>query len=666
MHRLNCQRRKPEMQTAFEYGTAKERRLSAKPRAVIILLTVIMLLGLSTSAEAQSRSLYWRRLDVDIQVQPNGDMRITETNDIVFQGGPFRFGYAAIPPGRWDQIRDVTVTDETGQVYQRSTSESPYTYYTDRDEDGNFVIQWYFPSTRDREHTYIIAYTVVGGLRYYEDRNEVYWKAIAPDHDYPIQSSTVTVRLPPGAAVLGHPDNPLAAVTMGAPAAMNVSADGSVVTFSANRAIRSGEQMEVHVPFPLGFVTGSKPAWQAEIDRQEEWNSTGRRTADFGLLALGALLLILGPGLVYVLWYTRGRDPQVGLAAPHIAGPPSDVRPGLAGTLLDERADMQDIMATLVDLARRGYLTITEENQPGLFGIGASRDFVYTRTDKPASDLLSFERTLLERLFGRSGQQRLSQLRNKFYTAVPVLQGQLYDESVKAGFFRGNPQSTRSMYTALGFGLLFVVGIAGFVLMAALAESFSAYVICPFIALGIAAIALMITGQFMPARTRKGAEEAAKWRAFKNYLANINKYTKVKEATDQFDKYLPYAIAFGLERSWISAFSQVETVPMPMWYRPWVHMPGPVSQRETVGSGRGGLARPMPAPGEGVTLDGMSEGLAGSLNNMSEGLTSMLNSAGNVFTSSPQPSGGRGGGSFRGGGFSGGGGGGGGGGRGFG
>lgn len=641
--------------------------MSVKLRIALIVLAVLGLLSLSTTVEAQSRSLYWQRLDVDIRVQPNGDMRITETNHIVFEGGPFRFGYAAIPPGRWEDIRDVRVSDESGRVYERSSSERPYTYFTERDEDGNFVIRWFFPATSDSTHVYRLEYTVVGGLRYYPDHNQVYWKAIPPDHDFPIQAATVTVYLPPGTTVLRSKTDPnelLASVTAGVPATVSLSADGNVVVFKASRAMRPGEEMEVFVPFPAGFVSGTKPGWQDRVDQQEEWDRTGRPLATLGLGALGVLLLILGPGLVFLLWYTRGRDPKVGLAAPYLAEPPSDLRPGLAGTLLDERADLQDIMATLIDLAQRGYLTITEEQTPGLFGIGASRDFLYTRTDKPASDLLLYERTLLERLFSRTSQRRLSDLRNKFYTVIPTLQNQLYDEVVKVGFFRGDPQRVRTLYTGLGVLLLVLAGAAGIILMGLLAESFSAAIICPFIALGITAVALIIVGQFMPARTRKGAEEAAKWRAFKNYLQNITKYTNVQEATDQFDKYLPYAIAFGLERSWINTFSRVERVPVPMWYRPWFYGPASARRGGTMATPVGGPS-PLAGAGEGLSLDRMSEGMAASLNSMSEGLTSMLNTAGRVLTSSPQPSGG-GRGGFRGGGFSGGGGGGGGGRRGFG
>lgn len=80
------------------------------------------------------------------------------------------------------------------------------------------------------------------------------------------------------------------------------------------------------------------------------------------LLALLASLVLLlgGPALAVVTWVTKGRDPNVGLVAEYLNEPPN-VPPGLAGTLVDEKADMADVIATFVDLARRGAITMQEE-----------------------------------------------------------------------------------------------------------------------------------------------------------------------------------------------------------------------------------------------------------------------------------------------------------------
>ena len=70
------------------------------------------------------------------------------------------------------------------------------------------------------------------------------------------------------------------------------------------------------------------------------------------------------------------------MVAEYLPEPPDDISPGLIGTLLDEQADMEDIVATLVDLAQRKIISITEEQTGSLL---TARDFVYPlRKPRPA------------------------------------------------------------------------------------------------------------------------------------------------------------------------------------------------------------------------------------------------------------------------------------------
>jgi hypothetical protein len=78
---------------------------------------------------------------------------------------------------------------------------------------------------------------------------------------------------------------------------------------------------------------------------------------------------------------------------------------------------------------------------------------------------------------------------------------------------------------------------------------------------------LAIVSRHMPRKTAKGAEEAAKWLAFKQYLENIDKYSDMESVKEQFQVYLPYAVAFGLEKRLISKFSAVDA-PAPTWWGP--------------------------------------------------------------------------------------------------
>jgi Predicted membrane protein (DUF2207). len=272
-------------------------------------------------------------------------------------------------------------------------------------EEDEYRIRWEMNAPRsDSRHTYIVRYRVHGGLRYYDGGDQLWWKAVFPDRSFPVQASTVTVRLPQGA---------VAEKAAAYFAEATVSGIGTnTVVFTAQEVLDPGQEMEVRVQFPHGVVKGSAPAWQIAEDAKPLIN--------LGLWLLGGLFAVGGPLLVLLLWYLRGRDPVVKLPTDYLTEPPSDAPPGVAGALVDEVADMRDILATLVDLARRGYLQIEERARRGM--LTTSSDFIFRRTDKPDDDLLPYEKKLLSELFGRKGERHLADLKNKFYTAVPEIQ----------------------------------------------------------------------------------------------------------------------------------------------------------------------------------------------------------------------------------------------------
>jgi uncharacterized membrane protein len=169
-------------------------------------------------------------------------------------------------------------------------------------------------------------------------------------------------------------------------------------------------------------------------------------------------------------------------------------------------------------------------------------------------------------------------------------------------------------------------------------------------------LVLVIVGRHMPRKTPQGAEEAAKWLAFKRYLEDIEQHSDLEAVKDKFEQYLPYAVAFGLEKRLIRKFSAVDT-PVPRWWGPVLvprgHYYGGGVGRSSSAEAAGGP--PGPLAGEGASmpsLAGMSEGIGTSLASMSDGLGAMLSSASGTLTSSPPSSSSSG---FGGGGFSGGG-----------
>ena len=622
-----------------------------KPRLwLLLLLALVLALGSWNIAQAQEKSLYWQRYDVGIDVQPNSDMLVEETQQIVFTSGTFRFGFAAIPLDRVERITDVEVSELINGVERPYTPGSTQEYgFVTSISEGNLEITWYFPPTSNSAHTYILRYRVLGGLRFYEGGDQLWWKAIPPDHNFPIRASEVTVTLP-----ATFSEDQLIYTSYGAPASSYFNERGQVVFEAFD--IPADQELEVRVQFPHGVVQGSPSEWQAAFDRKQAWGPVF--SVVFG--GLGLLFLGAGPLAVYLLWYTRGRDRPVGMVAEYLSEPPSDLPAGIVGTLVDEKADVKDIVASIVDLARRGGLRMEEVKKEGFLGIGSGRDFIFHLEDASKATR-PYERTLIHHIFDGRTERRLSDLRQKFYSAIPGLREQLYQAVVSEGLFPRNPETTRRAWSGLGCAGLVISGVAAFLLLAVLSD-FSGWVACPGISLALSAVALIIAGRHMPRKTPQGAEEAAKWLAFRRYLETIEKHSDLEAVKDKFEEFLPYAIAFGMERRLINQFAALDA-PAPTWWGP-VFLPG---HGYGYGGGMGGHPSgepggpPGPLAGEGSpapSLGEMSKGMGTSLASMSAGLGAMLSSASSVLTSTPPSS--SSGGGWSGGGFGGGGGGGGG------
>ncbi|HLF36941.1 MAG TPA: DUF2207 domain-containing protein [Anaerolineales bacterium] len=622
-------------------------------RWVLLLALGLLLVGWPRSAAAQGKTLYWERFDVTLAIQPNGDLKVVERQRIRFTAGSFTYGFALIPLDKTQGIDQVSLSEPGGTVYQEASfGEEPFTFETSQVEN-ELEVRWYFPPTADSARTFDLAYTVHGAIRVYDSGDKLQWFAIDDERDFPIEESSVTVLLPPGAAFQ-------IIDSAGAEATWSQSADGTSVTFLPTGPLSSTDVVEVGIEFSHGAIPAQVPGWQAADDDVNYYNDNVKDLVDLGLGVLAVLILLGGPALIYFVYYARGRDPKVGPVPEYLAEPPGDLPPGIMGTLLDEQAEMRDVVATIVDLARKGSLRIEETANKGLLGLG-STDFIFHRQASGADGLNPVESEVVAGLFrGGKNSVEMSDLREKFYTRLPAIQSKLYQEMVSRGFFRTNPDTTRKLWRGLGGAVLVGAFFLGMFATGAL-SSYTSLLPCVFGALGLTGLIALVSGGAMPAKTRKGAEAAAQWKAFKTYLERIDKLADLQQVGELFERYLPYAIALGIKDSWIHKFSQQPMTPVPGWYMPYYGGGGSRPTVSTGGKGGGTAVPPLRGPGG---LQGMSEGLAGGLQSMSDGLTRMLNSAGRVLQSAPSSSG-RSGGGFSGGGFSGGGGGGGGG-RGFG
>lgn len=380
-------------------------------------------------------------------------------------------------------------------------------------------------------------------------------------------------------------------------------------------------------------------------------------TAWLHLIFLVAMLVFLIGGVVgiVILWFVRGRDPASGLVAEIVTEPPDDLPPGAAGTLIDEHVDHHDVVATLLGLARHGAITIQE--QPGsASGNGQTRsDYLLTVVD-PGGVTSRLERDLLRVLFDGKPASfdsvLLSAVKGRFDAHEPEIRADLYEEMVDRAYFTRSPDETRRRWRGLSWIGLIGSIVAG-VFLAARVDPFA---ILPTIAAVLIWLVMLRLSKAMPQKTMVGAEAAAKWRAFKRYLESIEKHENLTEAQDLFDRYLSYAVAFGLERQWIRSFASVGAS-SPGWFAPaggGGGFGGDFDGADTIfdamqagrmighfgGTGGGDVNVPdvgipnvdMPNMPEGGLQD-MADVFGGGLQGASDGLGGLLDSAGSAFDS---------------------------------
>ncbi len=616
------------------------RRFSPAWVLLAVGMAALILAFLPRQAAAQTNKAPSRRWvtvsgrDGDITILPNGDVRVVETWRVQFHGSPaYTYAYREIPLNKVEDITDWGVA-ENGKQYVRSDGKRAGTFNLERNGVGrhkSIRITWHFPPTENATRVFTLSYTLKGALWIDQDFDRFFWKFIESDRSYTIESATVKLHLP----ARFRPQEVHLATFLNAKeqsGTARLQPDGQTIVFHSG-PFPGGTEWEIQATWPHGFVKAAPPAWEKE-EKAKPW-------IDLGGILLGLFIALGGAAGALLMWYLSGRDPEVGAVPEFLPSPPDDAPPGILGTVVDEKADLSDILATMLDLARRGYLRIEAKQRKSLFGKHQDVTFVCLKGHGEWGDLMSHEREFLKALFGpraKAGKRRtLASLSNRFYTSIPTIQKALYDEVTKAGYFSRPPDKVRGAYTLRAFLLGILAAIPAVVAYFLALDSF--VVVALSIGAAVVFIALLVVARIMPHKTKKGAVLAAKGRAFRNYLEHLERYSSVEQAKSLFEKYLPYATAFGISKEWTKKFAAVNA-PMPTWYTLYT----PDTARHGRGFG-GKMASPTAlSGGQMPSLNSMADGAFNSLSALSDSLTTMLNDAARTFVSSPSSSGGGGGG----------------------
>jgi uncharacterized membrane protein len=513
-------------------------------------------LTFSPAAALSTRELRIEDFHSEVSVMADGAIDVTETIQAHFIGGPWHGLYRTIPVEyETPQGLNYSLFLEVKRVADGNGRE--LRYETSRVRHYR-KLKIYVPDADNSTQTVVIEYAVSDALRFFEDHDELYWNVTGDEWDIPIRAASARIILPVGTT--GIRANVFTGGYRSRAQNADVDIAGNGVEVRTREPLGLHAGLTVAVAFDKGFVHEPSAAGKAALFFRSNW-PLGLPLATFVVM--------------FYLWWTKGRDPRLRPIAAQYE-PPDQLTPGEAGTLVDNSADMRDITASIVDLAVRGYMVIEEHQREQMLGLMHSKDynFIVKKDRAEWSKLKAHEQALLEGLFdtGAVGETvSMSSLENHFYTNLPGIRSNIFGSLVTHGYYKQRPDTVRSAYLAVGVVVGFLVVFGGVKIASNLGMA-----PLTFIAAGILTGAMICGfGWFMPAHTEQGARALEGVLGFEDFLVHVEseRFNKMIKTPQMFEKFLPFAMALGVEKNWSKAFQGILTQP-PQWYRGSSYGPG--------------------------------------------------------------------------------------------
>jgi uncharacterized membrane protein YgcG len=565
--------------------------------------------------------------NVDIDISKDSTYTVTESYKLIVNGefhGLRRdiptdnfCTVATLTCGGFDNLEILEVRDLEGTVL----NEDQYSLYTYEDEDTNEnflrIERELYPNGKemtDEEEGWTIKYKVYGGLGTLNDGTYFYWNVLPENRGGQAEEANITINFPTGIRESDLTLYDLRSYTnrdtiSGNTLNIELKDLPSVSNFTV--AYRFNEN-EINKPATL--ITGVSPSVATTVKLNNltvdslpvdvdylpagkylitvshfgydtltrEVNLEAGEVLDLGTLKLeatpGFAIVILGSNflmilfclllpfaviLVYWLYSKRGKDMNPLKTVIPLFSPPENVKPYLGSNLYYEKFKPKIIAATIVDLAVKGIITIKQ--------LDNGKDFTLTRVEEESkyAILTQIENDILDLLF--DGQYIVNTVNFKTPSTTRALKyAQLmkdsYAELVNLKYFQSSPETIRASYAGIAIFLV-VLGIlltcGGTILMTTLGGFF--FVCTPGIWLTIFGFSLAVTANFMPAKTAAGSKVFNDLKGFRMYLYTAERFRLQGLNPEEFEKYLPYAMIFDIEKQWAEKFKDLYNH-KPEWY----------------------------------------------------------------------------------------------------
>ena len=562
-------------------------------RHFLAALTGLLLVAAgSPAASAEERIT---RFTSDVQVQPDASLDVMETIDVRAEGDRINHGIFRDFPTRYRgrngarvQVGFTLKDVMRDGMPEKAATEPMSNGVRVRIGDADKTIE-------PGDHRYVIHYHTTRQVGRFADYDELYWNVTGNGWVFPIDIAEATIKLPRAAqfgqrAVYTGPQDSTAHN------ASVISERPGEIHIRTTSPLGSYEGLTVAVAWPKGVV--------ADVDEgtRARWWLT-----DYGPLIAGALALLGIAGFYFIAWQRAGRNPRPGTVVP-IFAPADDLSPAAMRYVWKMGADNRAFAAALVDMGVRGHLRMVEED-----GGWLAKD--KTRLERTAGPepLPAEEEAALHKLLGSGASIVMEQKNHVEFAAAKKALDDAFTERFDGKMFLRNwgwalagvalflaalwltaaavvaatgvldvtivlvalgamvttilllmlVQDLRSTGKCLVIvGIMVSGGVAAVVGFPVIAAAFGSGWLAP-LALPLLGLPLVISAFFwIAAPTREGRAVLDRIAGFRQYLSiaegeRLDRMTPPKDTPELFERYLPYAIALGVENHWADRFQSV-------------------------------------------------------------------------------------------------------------
>lgn len=571
-----------------------------EPHSWALAIIVLWLILNSTPGLAALPAERILSFDSRISVNPDASMHVTETIRVLSTGDQIRRGiFRDFPTTYQDRAGRKYVVAFTVRDIARDGK--PENWHTESLSNGIRV----YMGRKDHllppgEHTYTMTYMTDRQIGFFKDHDELYWNVTGNGWSFTIDSASATVALPPGAPGLSLLEAYTGPAGAKGKAYKAETTPAGTALFRTTQNLAPHEGLTIVVGWPKGFVR--EP-------------SAAEKTVFF--LKGNLILLVAAIGLVVLLayyilvWNAVGKDPDKGSIMP-LYTPPDNLSPAAMRFIAEMGYDDKVFAAAVIDMAVKGHLTISDKDDKytlakkdgataklspdeqriasHLFRSGKS--IVLERRNH--SNIAAAKNALKTSLAFTFEKTHFISNRKAFITGV-VLSALVVAASSAFGFNQGEAAFLCLWLTLWSIGVVFLatlvvklwmqvfsgarslgtqvgsIGAAVFMTLFAL-PFFGAEAVALFtLAQSSPALAVLLIGvvsvnvlfyHLLKAPTMLGRRILDKIEGFKMFLAateadRLQRMYAVDRTPELYEKFLPYALALGVEQHWTEQFADV-------------------------------------------------------------------------------------------------------------